>query len=141
MAATDTFQVVWNEDGSATALGRVTARSGSGTATGVNGEGNWAQQADLSTITCSVFDLDGVTPDTAITTPTVTIATSILDTVVTTNVIWTKDTTGYNFIHDLGAANFPTGGHCYLVEYKFTYADGTIGWGKYKGEAKPVRTS
>ena len=137
--ATDIIDVIWNEDGSATVLGRLTARDGTGTATGVKGEGNWLKQADLSTITFSVYDeADG----TQITAPTtVTISSSVLDKPDTTDVLWTKDATGYNFIHDLGPANFPTGGTIYRVEYKITTNSGAVGWGKYRGPAKTALTS
>ena len=53
------FKVQWHEDGSATVLGRITARNGSGSATGIAGEGNWLEQADISTITCAVYDRAG----------------------------------------------------------------------------------
>lgn|SRR3990167_4032548 len=134
------FYVEWNEDGSATVLGRLTARNGTGTATGVDGEGNFIEQADVSTITCKVFDLDG-DPDTATSTPTVTISDAILDTPVTTNVIWTKDAYGYNFIHDLDSTLFPTGDHRYEVEYKITLTGGAIFHGTFIGPARPVRGS
>lgn len=135
------FLVNWNEDGDATALGRITARNGSGAATGVDGEGNWLQQADVSTITCKVFDLNSATPETAITTPTVTVSSAVLDIPVTTNVIWTKDTTGYNFLHDLAASNFPTGGHWYRVEYTVTLSGGAVFHGVYEGQARSIYTS
>lgn len=138
---TNPIQVTWNEDGSATVLGRVTARDGSGTATGVRGEGNWLQQADLSSITCSVFDLSSETPDTAIATPTITISSVIVDSPVSTTVLWTEDTTGYNFIVDLAASNFPTGNNVYRVEFKFTTTGSAVFWGIYEGRAVPVRTS
>lgn len=135
------FQVTWDEDGDATALGRITARNGSGDATGVDGEGNWLEQADVATITCKVFDLNSATPDTPIATPTVTVATSVLDTPETTNVAWTKDTTGYNFVHDLAASNFPTGNHWYVVEYTVTLTGGAVMHGVYKGPARSIRSS
>lgn len=135
------FYVEWSEDGDATALGRITARNGSGAATGVDGEGNWLQQADVSTITCKVFDLNSATPDTPIATPTVTVSTSVLDTPATTNVIWTKDSTGYNFLHDLAASNFPTGEHWYRVEYTVTLSGGAVFHGVYEGPARSIRSS
>ena len=134
MAAPDTIDVTWNEDGSATILGRVTSRSGSGAATGVDGEGNWVQQSDLSSIPCAVFDVSNA--NTSIATPSVTISSVILDTPVTTNVIWTIDSTGYNFIVDLAAASFPIGGHIYAVEYYFTATGGENWPSRYQGEAK-----
>lgn len=131
----------WREDSTATVLARLTARDGSGSATGVNGEGNWLQQADISTITCAVFDLDSTTPSTAINEPTVTIADVILDTPVTTNTLWTKDLKGYNFIHDLGPANFPTGNHTYRVEYTVTLGSGTVFHLTFEGIAQAIHTS
>ena len=135
------FAIVLKEDGSATILGRITARGGTGAATGVDGEGNFLKQADIDTITCSIFDLDGTTPDTAISTPTVTKTTSVLDTPVTTAVIWTKDSTGYNFIHDLSATSFPEPGRRYEIEYKATLNGGIIFHGLYAGQTDPRRGS
>ena len=138
----DNIQVEWRGDGSATVIGRVTARNGSGAATGISGEGKFVQQADLSTITAKVFekDADGVfveiTPA-----PTVTVATAILDTVDTTNEIWTVDTIGHNFIHDLGAVYFPNGGKIVKAEYKFTYVGGDVGWGVWEGPVRGVSSS
>lgn len=136
MAATDTVQCVFNEDGDATLLARVTARNGSGAATGVNGEGNYLQIADVSTITCDVYDRSSSTPDTAINSPTVTVASAILNTVVTANTIWTDTAAGYNFIFDLDSTNFPTGGHNYLVECYFTLAGGAKFPVRFEGVAK-----
>ena len=135
-------QVDWREDSTATILARITARNGSGAATGINGEGNFLQIADVSTITVSVFDVDSATPDTPIVDgATVTVATAVLDTVVTSNVIWTKDTTGYNFLHDLPASYFPTGGNRYDVEYVVTLAGGEVFHMVFTGQAAPVRSS
>ena len=124
MSNTTVFPVVWHEDGSCTALARVTARDATGAATGISGEGKWVKQADLSTITCKVFDRSSSTPDTAIATPTVTISSAINDTPVTDGVLWTEDSTGYNFLHDLAHTNFPDGGRKYRVEYIFTPTSG-----------------
>jgi hypothetical protein len=135
------FDVSWQEDGSATVLARLTGRSGSGSATGIAGEGNWLQQADVSTITCKVFDLNSETPTTAIVEPSVTVSTDVLDTPVTSTTIWTRDTTGYNFLHDLSATAFPTGGHDYRVEYKATLANGTVFHWSFEGEAASVSGS
>lgn len=133
-------EVSWNEDGSATALARITSRNGSGSATGVNGEGNWLQQADLSTVTCKVFQKGGNAMS-VVATPTVTITSAVLDTPVTTNVLWTEDTTGYNFIHDLANTNFPTGGYEYIVEYTFTTSGGEVFHLVFKGCADSILTS
>lgn len=115
------FAVHWNEDGSATCLARVMARNGSGDT--VTGEGNWLEQADVSSITCKV--IDETNNDTEITpAPTVTVASAIIDTPVTSGAIWTVDATGYNFIFDLAYTYFPTGGTTYLVEFYFTLTGG-----------------
>lgn len=141
------FQVIFHEDSAATILGRLTARSGlaSGSATGVPGEGRWLQQADITSITCAVFDEDaaGTADTTAIATPTVTISTSVLDTPVTSNEIWTKGGPGYNFLHDLAYTNFPTGGNTYRVEYEVTLADSgaTLLHGAYRGPALALYNS
>lgn len=134
MAATDTIPVIWNEDGSASCLGRATAHDATGAATGITGEGKFIKQADLSTIICEVFDMTNVR--TSVATPTVTISSVILDTPVTDEVIWTRGSTGYNFHHDLAETNFPIGGHVYLVEYYFATTGGTKWPVRYQGEAK-----
>ena len=141
MAATDTIRVKWREDGSCTTLARMTARDATGEWTGVAGEGNWLKQADLSAITCAIFDLDSATPSTALSTPTVTIATAIQDTPVTNGKIWAEDSIGYNFLHDLAATAFPTGGRNYRVEYKFTTTGSAVSWAVFEGPASEVRTS
>ena len=141
MSAVDRIQVVWQEDGSATVLARVCARDATGAATGISSEGNWIKRADLTSIACNVFDNTSATPDTAIATPSVTISSAIQDTPVTDGIIWSIDTTGYNFIFDMAATCFPTGGHEYQIEFPFV----TTGGGKwtlvYIGPASPIRSS
>jgi hypothetical protein len=80
-------------------------------------------QASLSAIACSVYDLDSATPNTAVATPTVTIVSSVFDTLQTGGA-WDKDSTGYNFSHTIGKAVFTSGGHRYKAEYKFTPTSG-----------------
>lgn len=139
------FRVNWKEDGDCTVLGRVTARNGSGAATGIDGEGNFVQQADVSSILFKIFDLDSDDPTTATNGSgageSLTVSSIILDTVVTTNVIWTKDETGYNFLHDIAASYFPHPNREYEVEYKFTLSGGAIFHGVYTGLTIPVRGS
>lgn len=141
MSEASVFRVSWREDGSCTALARVTARDATGAATGIDGEGKWVKQADISTITCSVFDKSSSTPSTAIATPTVTVASSIIDSPVTDGVIWPVDSTGYNFLHDLSYTNFPTGGHVYRVEYTFTPTGGAKWSLVFEGIATSIMTS
>lgn len=134
------FAVNWNEDSDATVLARVTARGGTGAATGIDGEGNFLKIADVSTIKRHVFDLGGATPDVGVET-TVVVATAILDIPVIAQTIWTKDTTGYNFLDDVGAANFPTGGNIYRIEYVFTLVGGIVFHGFFEGPAELVKVS
>jgi len=138
MNAVDRIITQWQEDGTATVLARVCARDATGAATGVPGEGKWVKQADLSAITCAVYDLSSATPAVAIATPTVTISSAILDTPATSSELWTEDTTGYNFIHDLASTNFPTGRNRYLVEYLFTTTGGAKWALQLEGVAHPV---
>lgn len=141
------IKVHWPEDGSASVLGRVTARNGSGAFTGKAGEGNFAQIADIVTITAKVLEQDEFGAFTEITpAPIVTIAAAILDVPgdTTTNVLWTIDELGYNFIFDLDAIYFPTKGKIIRVEFKFTFNaanNNAIGWGVYEGPVGGVETS
>lgn len=138
--AAPVHQVIWQEDGTATVLARFAGRQGSGAATGVAGEGKWVRQVDLLSITVRVFDettgeeiTDGA--------QTVAIADVILDVPVTSTELWTADTVGYNFLHDLAAEYFPDGGHHYRAEYKYTFQNGAIAWGLLSGLAAPVMSS
>ena len=136
------FETTFREDGTAAVILRISGRGCSGDATGVAGEGNWAEQADLSTITYRVFDETDSNVEVTAGAQSVTIATSLADTPVTgTSALWDRDPTGYNFTHNLPATCFPTGGHLYRVEYKFTFADGSIGWGVIRGRAEQVLSS
>ncbi len=141
MTTLDTITVKWQEDGSATALARVCSRDATGAATGTLGEGNYIKQADLTSIGCKVFDRNSTTPDTAIATPTVTIATSILDTPDTSGLTAVDDAGNamvVNFRHDLAGTNFPTGGHKYRVEYSFLTTGAATWVIAYEGIASPV---
>ena len=135
------FYIRWQEDSTPTVLGRITAPNGTGAATGVDGEGNWLKQADISTITCKVFDLSSAAPNTPVAEPTVDKTVAVLDTPVTTNVVWTEDTVGYNFTHQLLNTIFATGEHTYRVEYKVTLTGGAVFHGAYEGPADPLRGS
>lgn len=140
MTQTAAVKVTWQQNGSATALARVTARDATGAYTGNSGEGNWIKQADLAVngITCAVYDRSSATPDTAISNPTVTISSAIFDVPVTDGHIWNIDTTGYNFLHDLAGTSFPTADHKYRVEYTFTTTGGKTWTLIYEGVADKV---
>lgn len=133
-----TFYVEWNEDGTATVLARVTARNGSGAATGVSGEGNWVEQADISTITYKLFNLDGDTPSTAIESGSLTVSDIIIDTPVTSTAIWTKDDVGYNFLHDISNSFFPTPNARYRMEYEITLTGGAVFHGVFEGTTRAI---
>lgn len=139
-----TFKIEWNEDGSATVLGRLTARDGTGAATGRKGEGRFLKRADILTINRKVFDLDGGSPDSptnGVSGEDIDIAAVILDTPVTSTEIWTKDSYGYNLIDDLGPTLFPEGGHHYSVEYRVQTTGGFVFHAAYTGPARAVRGS
>ena len=127
------FQTIWHEDSSATVLGRLTARNGSGAYTGRQGEGRWLKEVDITSITCNVFDRSSATPDTPFATPTINVATAIFDSPETNNQLWTKDKIGWNFLVDLAPSNFPTEDHQIEVEFKVTLTDATVFFGSYIG--------
>ena len=131
----------WIEDSTNTVLARIAVHNGSGAETGNDGEGSFVTQADVSSITYSIFDKDGDTPDTAIATGTLDKTVVILDSVVTSKATWTKDAYGYNFKHSFGVGAFPTGRHRYEVEYILTLTDGSVYPGIFKAPARPLRTS
>lgn len=135
----NTINVAWQEDGSATVYARLMARDATGTA--IVGQGKCLKQADLSSITYSVYD-DEETGTSAVASGTVTIASSIFDTLKLTadDPVWTF-TRGFNFRHDLGPECFPTGDHVYMVEYRITTAGGAVGWARFRGKAESERTS
>jgi hypothetical protein len=132
------WETHWREAGTATVLLRLTARGATGAWTGKAGEGNWVRQVDLSTVTYRAYDETNDNAEVTAGAQTVTIASAVLDTPVTTTVLWTRDSIGYNFLHDLPPATFPDGDHIYRVEYKFTFADGTVGWTVFRGPAHEV---
>lgn len=136
MSTVFTVHCRFSEDGSATLLGRVTSRDGTGA---VQSSGRkLLKQADLSSVTWKVFDLSSAAPDTAIVSATLTIASVIFDTLQTD---WDVDTTGYTFKYDVASTVFTEGGHEYQAEVKFTTTGGTVAWGRWKGRAEPVRSS
>jgi hypothetical protein len=139
--ATLTWTGYVNEDGTYSILARVCSLSGSGDEV-EPGEGNVVTQADVTSITAKVYSLgasktsDGteITPA-----PTVTVGTSIFDTLRTTG--WKEDTHGYNFRHDLGVSYVPAPREWYVIEYRFTFVGGGIAWLPVYVKTSPIRTS
>ena len=106
----------------------------------IGADGDALVQADISTITYSVFLIDDQDPDNKTAAPgylnvPLVVADVIFDT-LQTDAIWTVDATGYNFLHtpDTGPSSsggpagegpvFLTAGRRYLVEYTLTPASG-----------------
>lgn len=136
MSTLFTIKGTFNEDGSATCLGRLTARD----ATGVQQPSGrkLLKQADTSTVSVAVFDLQSSTPDTVTYSASLTVSAVIFDTLQTD---WDVDSVGYNFKHTIPTTAFPTGGHVHRAEYKITTTGGTVMWARYEGPAVPVSTS
>lgn len=135
--------VRFREDSTATVLARITARNGSGAATGRNGEGKFLQQANVSSISYALYNLSSSTPTTATETGTLMVSSVVLDTVVTSQELWPLDTIGYNFLTDIPATWIATGGDEYQLEYKFTLTGGEVFFLVFKDAegAKAVITS
>jgi len=113
------------EDGGASIMARITGTDGAN-----------ITQADVSTITCTVYDSSG----TSVATPTVTVATSVFDTLQTDS-RWSVDTTGYNFRFDVAATVMSSGNETYRYEFKFTPASGEVYWVVAEIYCYPVSTS
>ena len=80
-----------------------------------------AVQSDISSITYKVFDKDDLT--TEFTSGSLTVSSVIFDT-LRTDARWTKDTTGYNFLHSVAYTVLPTSGKSYYFEYTVTWSAG-----------------
>ena len=133
------WQFCVNEDGTAVLLARVCASSGS--TTPIVGEGYPIVQANVSTITYSVFDMDN---DNAaiLSAQSLTVSAVIFDTLQdTAGYVWTADSLGYNFKHTLPITAFPTGGHTYRYEAKFTMSDAGVTWIAANCKANTLFTS
>ena len=113
------------EDAQLPVLARFSALAGSGSEM-VQGEGPCIVVADVSAITCKVYDLgtdrDAATGTEVTPAPTLTSA----NVFVLRAAGWTKDLHGYNFRHDLAAAYLADPDEWRLLEYRITLTDGTI---------------
>lgn len=93
-----------------------------------NHEGTPHVQAEVSTITYTVYALSGYKLDTreavaAYTGASVTVSDAVFNSLQP----WEWDALGYNFKHVVPPTAFATGNAWYDVDYKITYADGTVG--------------
>ena len=133
-------QVHYDEDNSRTLLARVTAAYATGTA--ISGEGYWVKQADVTSITRTVYDLTSDPAESVIVLGPTSISktTAIKDTPVTDGILWDIQVNplGYNFIDLVPKTAFPTGGHRYNVKYSFVMAGGEDFTMEYEGEARNV---
>lgn len=88
-------------------------------------EGTRLTNALTTSIHYSIWDVTGnveVTGSTELTPLTDNLDDTLQDTAQTH---WKRDSTGYNFHHDIGAAEFSAPNNVYLVEYKVTPATGS----------------
>ena len=109
MSADITTGVAW-EDGAVVLMRRIQ-----------NASGTNITQASLTGITYSVWEEGNATA--IVTSTAVTVADVIFDTLQTPS-IWTEDTTGYNFRHDVASTCMPTGNRWYRFEYSFDPTSG-----------------
>lgn len=129
------FAVNFPEDATVEILGRVTARNGSGSATGQDGEGKFLQQADVSSIEAKVYNRSNNNSLNDL--GSLTVGNVILDTVDESGEVWTLDDIGYNFRHKIGTNVFTAGGSKYVIEYKITLIGGEVLFGIYEGICVP----
>lgn len=86
----------------------------------VNDLGVAVVQADISSLTCKVYNNE---TGTLITSPTLSVGSTIYNT-LQTPAAWTADSTGFNFAASLAGSCWPEGGVVYRVEVKVTPASG-----------------
>jgi len=78
-------------------------------------------QSALVSISFKIFDL--AVPEAAKSSGTLTVSSVVFNT-LQTDTRWTKDATGYNFRHDVGATAFSGGTKDWRIEYLFTPSGG-----------------
>jgi hypothetical protein len=97
----------------------------------VNSDGDEVQQADVSTVKYSVFEIDPCQPDNLTVVAghddvSLTVSDVIYDSLQTGG-LWTVDSTGYNFRHEINVTSaeaFPKAGAQYQVRYELTPSAG-----------------
>lgn len=120
------------EDASATFMARVESRP-----TAPGALGTPLVQADVSTIVYTVYDVTAAAAVTGHSGQSLTVSSVVFNTLQG----WDTDTIGHNFRATLAGTAFPVGGNTYQVEFKFTMADGTVGFVIFNGEAEAIYTS
>lgn len=112
------------EDRPCTIIGRFTAITATGNTSPVEAEGKLIKQADVSSISCKVYDPTG----TIINTYTPTAASNVFDTIQTT-LTWLLIDGGGNFRYTIPAGGFPSGGVVNRAEVTITLTDGSLATG------------
>lgn len=101
---------------------RVCANEGTGSA--VDEEGDALKQADISTITRTIYTATGSDPATATSGPTsLTVSSVVVDTLTNDN-LWTLDSIGRNFADTV--TTFDAANAIYRVVYTFTLTGGAV---------------
>jgi len=109
-------------------MARVVSKDGTGA--NVSLEGLALKQADVSTITRTVYDLDSPNPGNQVAGPTsLTVATAILNALTVDNNWGRLDATGHNFIDVVPGTVFTTPAHTYRIVYELVTTGGALlGW-------------
>jgi hypothetical protein len=112
------------------------------TGAGVTNEGNAVQAADVSTISCTVYDVTPPTPATISASPTITTAAI---TALTADNQWSRfgvpiDSTGRNFLFTVPGTAFPIGNRTYWAVFKIvlTGATGSTLWLTFEHHTTPT---
>jgi hypothetical protein len=108
------------EDIGATLIARFASIFGTGAASPDTTEGNLILQADVSSISVKVFDIDGTQISTTL---APSAASTIFDTLQTSGT-WGNLSRGGNFRYSVPGDYFPTGGTTNRVEVVVTLTDG-----------------
>jgi len=113
-------QLVWestgNEDGSLYIMARILKKDSSHNLV-------IAQQSDFTSMTLYVYD----SSDTIVSTAETLTISSVFSNTLSTGTIWTKDSTGFNFIVLVAATYFPLP-DTYRISIKFVVTGGPTFW-------------
>lgn len=103
-------------------------------------DGEAVQQADISSIAYSVWDITDTSSPSETATGTLTVANVIYDTLQTDS-RWSKGGDGYNFLWEAPSTLFPDGSKTYRLEIKFTPSAGEPFHGVYEIQTKNLYRS